>query len=149
MRKRKQRTTPTCTFALHSTRGRLPLLTRNYIPRSPGMLMIGCVRASRAPAVSRRQPEATREVFSCTLSCEPIIVAQTSFENAQLCFFAQEMIGLCYDGGKNGLHRKIGVLQGNAVYIFNPFRTPVPFWGQGTQIPSNLSPIVPKTRLQF
>ena len=26
--------------------------------------------------------------------------------------------------------------------------TPVPFSGQGTQIPSNLSPIVPKTRLQ-
>ena len=31
----------------------------------------------------------------------------------------------------------------------NPFRTPVPFWGQGSQIPSNLSPIVPKTRLEF
>ena len=33
-------------------------------------------------------------------------------------------------------------------YAINPFRTPVPFWGRGTQIPSNLSPIVPKTRLQ-
>ena len=33
-------------------------------------------------------------------------------------------------------------------YSINPFRTPVPFWGQATQIPSNLSPIVPKTRLQ-
>ena len=32
--------------------------------------------------------------------------------------------------------------------LFNPFRTPVPFWGQGSQIPSNLSPITPKTRLQ-
>ena len=30
----------------------------------------------------------------------------------------------------------------------NPFRTPVPFWGHTTQIPSNLSPIVPKTRLR-
>ena len=30
----------------------------------------------------------------------------------------------------------------------NPFRTPVRFWGQGTQIPSNLFPIGPKTRLQ-
>ena len=33
--------------------------------------------------------------------------------------------------------------------IINPFsRTPVPLWGQTTQIPSNLS-IVPRTRLQF
>ena len=30
----------------------------------------------------------------------------------------------------------------------NPFRTPVPFWGQTIPIPSNLPPIVPKTRLQ-
>ena len=31
----------------------------------------------------------------------------------------------------------------------NPFRTPVPFWGQGTQTPSNLSQIAPKTGLRF
>ena len=31
---------------------------------------------------------------------------------------------------------------------FNPFRTPVPFWGHTTQIPSSLSSIVPKTRLR-
>ena len=30
----------------------------------------------------------------------------------------------------------------------NPFRTAVPFWGQASQIPSSLSPIVPETRLQ-
>ena len=30
----------------------------------------------------------------------------------------------------------------------NPFIAPVPFWGQTTQIPSYLSPFVPKTRLQ-
>ena len=33
------------------------------------------------------------------------------------------------------------------VACLNPFRTPVPFRGEGTQIPSNLSPIAPKTRL--
>ena len=31
---------------------------------------------------------------------------------------------------------------------FNPFRTAVPLWGQTTPIPSNMSPIAPKTRLQ-
>ena len=30
----------------------------------------------------------------------------------------------------------------------NPFRTAVPFWGHNTQIPSHVSPIVPKTRLR-
>ena len=29
----------------------------------------------------------------------------------------------------------------------NPFRTPVPLWRQTTQIPSNVFPIVPRTRL--
>ena len=32
--------------------------------------------------------------------------------------------------------------------ILNPFRTPVPFWGHSTQIPSHLFSIVPKTRLR-
>ena len=32
--------------------------------------------------------------------------------------------------------------------VVNPFRAAVPFWGQTSQIPSNVSPIAPKTRLQ-
>ena len=31
-----------------------------------------------------------------------------------------------------------------ALTCLNPFRTPVPFWGQTSQVPSSLSPIVPK-----
>ena len=33
-------------------------------------------------------------------------------------------------------------------YWIHPFRTTAPFRGQATQVPSNLSPIVPETRLQ-
>ena len=40
---------------------------------------------------------------------------------------------------------KIRQKQLNAI---TPFRIPVPFRGQTPQIPSNLSPIVPKARLQ-
>ena len=55
------------------------------------------------------------------------------------------------------IHRKITVWflsdehdhRKGRVLFLNPFRTPVPFfWGQGGHIPSNLSPIVLKTRLQ-
>ena len=33
------------------------------------------------------------------------------------------------------------------VVVLNPFRTAVPFWGQASQIPSSLSPIILETRL--
>ena len=38
--------------------------------------------------------------------------------------------------------------QMRGVINVNPFRTPVPFGGHTTQIPSHLPPIVPKTRLR-
>ena len=92
--------------------------------------------------------------------------------NSELWRKAEELVGfLAQEDGEDGADLGLGASTGSehpsgtietdvrvvcsccARYceerFLNPFRTPVPFWGQGTQIPSNLSPIVPKTRLQF
>ena len=50
-------------------------------------------------------------------------------------------------------HARMPWKQGRAYLKFKGLltpleQTPVPFWGQTTQIWSNLSPIAPKTRLQ-
>ena len=67
------------TERLHFTCRLLQLLTSN---KYSGTLMMGCVAASGVPDNSRRQPEATHEVFSWTRSCET--VARTSPKIAQI-----------------------------------------------------------------
>ena len=46
------------------TSGRLQLVTRNHGPRHVGTLLVGYITAPGAPDSSRRQPEATRAMFS-------------------------------------------------------------------------------------
>ena len=67
--KMRQKTTPT--ERLHFTCGQLQLLTSNDSPGNPGTLLMGCVTASGVPDSSRRHPEATHDVFSCTQSWKP------------------------------------------------------------------------------
>ena len=62
------------------------------------------------------------------------------------CQYVTGTVELWYFRGSTFGQKNVSL--GLAGLLLNPLRTAVPFWGQTTQTPSDLSPIVPKARLQ-
>ena len=91
--------------------------------------------AARVGLLFVRLPVARCRLFACQFFARPVI---SHSGNQQLVFCC---CGCgCYHVGTTVLY-----LNG----VVNPFRTPVPFSGHNTQIPSSLSQVVPKTGRRF
>lgn len=77
---------------------------------------MGCVRASGAPDSSRRQPETSQEVCSCTLNYERG-ATKTSILAEKFHFASGSMVQRLHHRWRNDLNSKSTVLQENGISL--------------------------------